>query len=147
MFSGSVKAGKPWDSTFPTGLLYLLACILKAARYITVGIFYFPPYLDVPVHRSYIFESPLRFLAFFLVLLRISTRPALAPAFALSASINSQCFSVIFIFPPLTSTNRRCLSVDNKSEPVQPVHVAGTAEEPEPAGTYGLHLHAGRHIP
>lgn len=131
----------------------LLACIFKIACYITVGIFFFflhfPPYLDVPVHRSYIFKSPLRFLAFFFVLLCISqSLGARSCVRALCQHQYSVFFIVSFIFfpPPLTSTNRRCLSVDDKSESVQPVHFVGTAEEPEPAGTYGLHLHAGRHI-
>lgn len=127
--------------------MYLLACFLETASYITVGIFFI--FLLILMFQSIalIFSSLLSiFLHFSLSSSEFHSCSAHVPAFTLSASINIQCFSIIFIFPPLTSTNRRCLSVDDKSESVQPVHFVGTAEEPEPVGTYGLYLHTGRHI-
>ena len=153
MFSGSVKAGKPWFDLFHWPLLDSM-CIswLELKKYHRWYFVYFPSYLNVQVHLSYIFKSALCFLAFFFVLLWISQ------LFCACSCVHALCqhqysfffyfffFNNLFFFPPLVSTNRRCLSVDDKSESVQPVHSVGTTEEPEPAGTYGLYLHTGRHI-
>lgn len=148
VFSGFVKAGKPWDLTFPTGLFSKTRVspgwnfknsLLYHRWYF---LFSFLSWCSSPSLLYFQVSSPFSCIFLcpplnFTVVLCFSTLPA---------SINIQCFSMIFIFPPLASANRRCLSVDDKFDSVQPVRVVGTAEEPEPVGTYGLYLHTGRHI-